>query len=101
MYSRRWSIRAGLKKGAHYSAPMVIDRVHLTFRMGLLATLALCGLPGSTAPAAESAADAKKAEAELQAIKSEIERATRQISDEQVEKDRLSKELRSAELSVG
>jgi len=80
---------------------MMTDRGHLTFRVGLLVALALCGLPGSAAPAAESAADAKKTEAELQAVKSEIERATRQISEEQMEKDRLSKELRSAELSVG
>jgi murein hydrolase activator len=90
-------MRAGLKKGAHYSAPIMTNRI----RIGLLTTLVLCATPGSTLPAAESGADAKKTEAELQAIKSEIERASRQISDEQVEKDRLSKELRSAELSVG
>lgn len=45
--------------------------------------------------------DAKKAESELQSVKSEIERITREVSGEQVERDRLTKELRSAETSVG
>jgi septal ring factor EnvC (AmiA/AmiB activator) len=46
-------------------------------------------------------ADAKKAEAELQAVKAEIERIARQISTEQVERDRLTRDLKSAELSAG
>jgi septal ring factor EnvC (AmiA/AmiB activator) len=45
--------------------------------------------------------DAQKAESELQAVKSEIDRITRQVSAEQVERDRLARELRSAEISVG
>jgi septal ring factor EnvC (AmiA/AmiB activator) len=45
--------------------------------------------------------DAQKAETELQAVKSEIDRITRQVSAEQVERDRLTRELRSAEISVG
>lgn len=45
--------------------------------------------------------DAKKAESELQNVKSEIERITKEVSGEQVERDRLTKELRSAEISVG
>ena len=45
--------------------------------------------------------DARKAEAELQAVKAEIERITRQVSAEQVERDRLTHELRTSELSVG
>jgi murein hydrolase activator len=57
---------------------------------------------GAAAPTpARSAEDTKKAEAELAAVKSEIERVTRQVSAEQVERDRLTKDLRSAELSVG
>jgi septal ring factor EnvC (AmiA/AmiB activator) len=56
-------------------------------------------LPGAPAPHPE--ADARKAEAELQAVKSEIERITRQVSAEQVERDRLTNELRTSELSVG
>ena len=46
-------------------------------------------------------ADARKAEEQLQAVKSEIERVTREVSAEQVERDRLTRELRTAELSVG
>jgi septal ring factor EnvC (AmiA/AmiB activator) len=63
--------------------------------------LALCGAPDLAVRAAQSEADARKTEAELQAVKSEIERVTRQVSEEQVERDRLSRELRSAEVSVG
>ncbi|MBS0416392.1 MAG: peptidoglycan DD-metalloendopeptidase family protein [Proteobacteria bacterium] len=65
------------------------------------AALVLSGLGGRTAPAATTGADARKTEAELQSVKSEIERVTRQVGEEQVQKDKLSKELRSAELSVG
>ena len=59
--------------------------------------------PGTSAFAAAQpgAADARKTEAELQAVKSEIERVTRQVSEEQVERDKISRELRSAEVSVG
>jgi len=57
----------------------------------------LAAAPGGQKPEA----DAKKAEAELQAVKSEIERVTRQVSTSQVERDRLTRDLRSAELSVG
>jgi murein hydrolase activator len=52
-------------------------------------------------PAGQPQTDARKAEAELQAVKSEIEKITRQVNDEQVQRDRLSRELKSAELSVG
>ena len=78
----------GAKKGAHYSG---------------LALVLLCAL--ATAPAAGAPqhpeSDARKAEADLREVKSEIERITRQVSEEQVERDRLTQELRSAELSVG
>jgi len=84
------------------------DRVQLPFYRflrplapALAAALVLCGLPGATVPAAQTDTDARKTEAELQSVKSEIERVTRQVSEEQVEKDKLSKELRSAEISVG
>jgi septal ring factor EnvC (AmiA/AmiB activator) len=72
----------------------------MLLRPGFLALLALCVGP-SALPATQSAADASKTEAELQAVKSEIERVTRQVSAEQVERDRLSRELRTAEVSVG
>ncbi|MGH8132299.1 MAG: murein hydrolase activator EnvC family protein, partial [Steroidobacteraceae bacterium] len=65
-------------------------------------SVALLLLAGPVAGAPERPqADARKAEAELQAVKSEIERVTRQVSAEQVERDRLTRDLRSAELSVG
>lgn len=46
------------------------------------------------------AADAQKTEAELEAVKSEIERISRQVSNDEVERSRLTKELRTAEMSV-
>ena len=61
--------------------------------------LTLCA--GEAAPAAQPEASARKTEAELQAVKAEIERVTKQVSDEQVERDRLTRELKSAEVSVG
>jgi murein hydrolase activator len=78
------------KKGAHYSAPRRAPLV-----LALCACLAAAGAP------AKPGDDAKKAEAELAAVKSEIERVTRQVSTEQVERDRLTRDLKSAELSVG
>ncbi|HEX4677153.1 MAG TPA: peptidoglycan DD-metalloendopeptidase family protein [Steroidobacteraceae bacterium] len=68
--------------------------------------ICLTGLLFYMASAASVAAtrtetDAQKAESELQSVKSEIDRITRQVSGEQVERDRLTRELRSAEVSVG
>jgi septal ring factor EnvC (AmiA/AmiB activator) len=54
----------------------------------------------AAAPAARTESDARKAEEQLQAVKAEIERVTREVSSEQVERDRLTRELRGAELSV-
>jgi septal ring factor EnvC (AmiA/AmiB activator) len=51
-------------------------------------------------PSVSPAQDAKKTAAELAAIKAEIARVTSEISHDQVEKNRLAKELKSAELSV-
>ena len=56
--------------------------------------------PG-VAAATKTESQAQKAESELQSVKSEIDRITRQVSEEQVEHDRLTQELRSAEVSVG
>jgi murein hydrolase activator len=55
--------------------------------------------PAQPAPA-RPAADAQKTEAELQAVKSEIERISHQVSNDAVERSRLTKDLRTAELSV-
>ncbi len=70
----------------------------------LLAGLALVATVASSLPARSAnrtETDAKKTESQLQAVKSEIDRITRQVSGEQVERDRLTKELRTAEISVG
>jgi septal ring factor EnvC (AmiA/AmiB activator) len=54
------------------------------------------------APAAEAPkGDPQKAEEQLAAVKTEIERVTREVREEQVERDRLTNELKGAELSVG
>jgi murein hydrolase activator len=87
---------AGAKKGAHYSVPA---------RFGAATALALALVSlGGALPAVSGAkpdADTKKTEAQLQAVRAEIERITREVSESQVERDRVSKELRSAEMSVG
>jgi murein hydrolase activator len=70
----------------------------LTIVAATMLTAALYAKPPSRG---ETAGDAKKAESELQAVKSEIDRITKQVSGEQVERDRLTKELRTAEISVG
>ena len=89
--------RVGHKKGAHYSAPLSTGPLP----RGLV--LLLMGVSGASAVLAGSKneSQAQKAESELQSVKSEIDRITHQVSEEQVEHDRLTKELRSAEVSVG
>ena len=62
---------------------------------------ALAGAAAAAAGGSKPEADARKAEAQLQAVKSEIERVTRAVSESQVERDRLTRDLKSAELSVG
>jgi murein hydrolase activator len=92
----------GAKKGAHYSAPVLFGTSRARrVAAGALALMVLGNAPLPGAPAPHSEADARKAEAELQAVKTEIERITRQVSAEQVERDRLTNELRTSELSVG
>ena len=53
------------------------------------------------APAARPETDTKKTEAQLAAVRAEIERITREVAASQVERDRLTRDLKSAELSVG
>ncbi|TLY65980.1 MAG: peptidase M23 [Gammaproteobacteria bacterium] len=99
------------KKGAHYSAPLPFGtpaarapgRASRARRVAAAAfvLMVLVSAPLPAAPAGHPQSDAHKAEAELQAVKSEIERITRQVSLEQVERDRLTQELRTSELSVG
>ena len=87
------------KKGAHYSAPVPLS----TWRAAGALVVLFATLPGglAAAPAVDAQADARKAEAELQSVKAEIERISREVSGEQVERDRLTRELKNAEVSVG
>jgi septal ring factor EnvC (AmiA/AmiB activator) len=68
-----------------------------------VAALGLCLASGllRAAPAARPEADTKKTEAQLAAVKAEIERITREVAASQVARDRLTRDLKSAELSVG
>jgi septal ring factor EnvC (AmiA/AmiB activator) len=92
----------GAKKAAHYSAPRHFGTRRRLGRLGcVLLGGALAGGVLAGAPPAHPEADARKAEEQLQAVRSEIERVTREVSAEQVERDRLTRELRGAELSVG
>jgi septal ring factor EnvC (AmiA/AmiB activator) len=68
----------------------------------MLAAALAAGLAAAAGPRPEKPeADARKTEAELSAVKAEIERVTREVSESQVERDRLTRDLRSSELSVG
>jgi septal ring factor EnvC (AmiA/AmiB activator) len=98
----------GAQKGAHYSAPLPFGTPArpppARPRKPLLAALllsALAGAAGLPAAPGHPEADARKAEQELQGVRAEIERITREVSAEQVERDRLTHELKSAEVSVG
>src|SRR3984957_12279698 len=104
MYSRSRSMEGdrgrGAKKGAHYSLPRRTRAA--TPAIALLAALfgAAGPAPGAVGPPKPDA-DAKKTEAQLAAVRAEIERVTREVSQSQVEHDRVARELRGAELSVG
>jgi murein hydrolase activator len=108
----------GAKKGAHYSAPQLCGtrrgqrprlprqgaRLAPLTRLVLAVAAVLLGaghLASLRAAPARPETDARKAEEQLESVKSEIERITREVSAEQVERDRLSRELKSAELSLG
>ncbi|HEY6824101.1 MAG TPA: hypothetical protein VI195_06645, partial [Steroidobacteraceae bacterium] len=107
------------QKGAHYSVPVSCGTAfglgglsggsaapgaraaRAAMVMLILATLiAPPGTLSAAASAARPESDARKAEEQLQAVKAEIERVSREVSAEQVERDRLTRELRSAELQV-
>ena len=51
-------------------------------------------------PAAGAAQDAKKAEADLKALRSEIDKVASQVRSDKAAKDRLARELRTTEMSV-
>lgn len=73
---------------------------HFKQRAAAACVLAVALLLAGGAVSAQSQ-DARKAEAELRAVKAEIERIRRQVSRDQIERDRLARELRAAEVSVG
>jgi len=79
------------KKGAHYSRSQAF----------LLAIVLVTSPVLGAKQASRTESDARKAESELQAVKSEIDRISKEVSGEQVERDRLTRELRAAEISVG
>ncbi len=87
----------GAKKAAHYSLARARG---LAPALTLLAAALVAGA-AAAGGGSKPEADARKAEAQLQAVKSEIERITREVSSAQVERDRLTRDLKSAELSVG
>jgi murein hydrolase activator len=109
---------SGAKKGAHYSAPLLsgtcgphrphgllrpLERPPLAPLWVAAVVLLLAAGHSTPVPGAPShpQTDARKAEEQLESVKSEIERITREVSAEQVERDRLTRELKSAELSLG
>jgi len=68
---------------------------------GLIAAVAAAMLAlASLGPLPGYAQDAKKTEAELKALKSEIEKVSSQVRSDKAAKDRLARELRTAEMSV-
>ncbi len=70
--------------------------------LGAVLLVALARAASAAAPPpGHPEADARKTEEQLQAIKTEIERITHEVSTESVERDRLTRELRSAEGAVG
>src|SRR4029077_6923023 len=98
MYSSRRSMGAGqvrgAKKGAHYSAPAVFSAV-----AAAVGALGLCLASGllRAAPPPRPGGDTKKPEAERVAVKAKIGRITRELAASQVQRDRLTRDLKSAE----
>jgi septal ring factor EnvC (AmiA/AmiB activator) len=91
--------RAGVGVLPSLDPPAVPAAVLATVLATLSATVlaALLALAPSPAPAAQ---DAKKTEAELKALRSEIEKVASQVKSDKAAKDRLARELRIAEMSV-
>ena len=71
---------------------------------GLIAPVllqALAGAPAAAAPLERSHVDATQARAQLAAVRHQIARIARQVSQGQAERDRLTRKLRATEESVG
>jgi septal ring factor EnvC (AmiA/AmiB activator) len=82
---------------------MFLLRIPLATAVSMLLAWTMAAGTGLVTPAAaaQPETDARKTEAELESVKAEIERVARQVGDEQVQRDKLASELRSAEISVG
>ncbi len=65
-----------------------------------MAFLGVTGAALAAAPA-KPEAEARRTEEQLQAVRAEIERISREVAQSQVQHDRLAQDLKSAELSVG
>jgi septal ring factor EnvC (AmiA/AmiB activator) len=87
--------------GGSGAARHVLSAILLGFGASCSTGLLFYMASAASVAATRTESDAQKAESELQSVKSEIDRITRQVSAEQVERDRLTRELRSAEASVG
>jgi len=101
--------RVDLKKGAHYSAHM--RRLRIIDLIVPIPAIVLLGALLLAAPAADGTgrhaartggnADTSQAKAQLQALRGQIARIARQVSRGQAERDRLTRQLRATEESVG
>jgi septal ring factor EnvC (AmiA/AmiB activator) len=62
-----------------------------------------CGalLAAGVLPSAAPAASVRQTESELKSIREQIDKISREVSHDALERDQLSKSLRAAELSVG
>ena len=70
--------------------------------LGLLALLPCAlAIAARHAPPAHSATDARRARAQLEAVRDQIARISRQVSRGQAQRDRLTRQLRDTEKSVG
>src|SRR5689334_8220139 len=97
MLTPDWSKRAGFKaegiQGSWHFRGLCV-----ALAVAALATAALGGpTPGK---AEEATPSARKTEADLKALKSEIAKVASQVRDDKAAKDRLARELRNAEMSV-
>jgi murein hydrolase activator len=70
------------------------------FRVALAAAFLTATAVLAPDPAGAQAQDARKTEAELKALKAEIDRVASQVKSDQAAKDRLARELRTTEMSV-
>src|SRR5688572_6247541 len=92
------SVRSsGAKKGAHYTRARLgsLTRQRTNLAAACAAAVAFAAV------AAFGQGDARDTEAELAAIKAEIERVRAHVERDEIERNRLAKALRTAERSVG